>query len=324
MISKKSLIAVIIVIAVCVLAGFFVCGRKKNAPVVEKIVSPRYGDISVAISATGTVLPKNRLEIKPAIGGRVESILVLEGQPVRSGQILAWMSSTERAALIDAARAQGAQSVKYWEEAYRPIPIIAPISGTVIVRSIEPGQSVTEATPILVLSDRLIVRADVDETDIGRVKVGQPVVISLDAYPDVQTKGNVELISFESKTVNNVTMYEVDIIPEKVPAVFRSGMTSNVDIIEKTDNHSLLLPVEAVYTEKQASYVWYMKNANGAPVKKTVKTGVTDDRNVEILSGLAEGDRVAVIADTSLKLDAKNSTNPFMPARKEKKSSGQR
>jgi macrolide-specific efflux system membrane fusion protein len=134
----------------------------------------------------------------------------------------------------------------------------------------------------------------------------------------------VELISFESKTVNNVTMYEVDIVPVKVPDVFRSGMTANVDIIEKTDSNSLLLPVEAVYTENQTNYVWLVKNRNSASVKRTVRTGVTDDRNVEILSGLTDADSVAVIADTSLKLEAKNSTNPFMPARKDRKSSGQK
>jgi membrane fusion protein, macrolide-specific efflux system len=320
MINKKIIIIAAFIILIATVVIFkLACGNGGDKQTISRIVSPEYGSINVSISATGTVLPKNRLEIKPAISGRVEKILVSEGQSVRSGQILAWMSSTERAALIDAARAQGARSVKYWEEAYRPIPIIAPISGTVIVRSVEPGQSATEATAILVLSDRLIVRADVDETDIGGVKVGQPVIINLDAYPDVQTRGKVELISFESKTVNNVTMYEIDIIPEKVPAVFRSGMTSNVNIIQKTDEHALLLPADAVYSENRGSYVWLVKDKNSTPVKRELKIGISDERNVEVLSGITEKDRVAVMTETTLKLDAKNSTNPFMPNRKKTK-----
>lgn len=320
MISKnKSFTVITIIVLACVAGAFLLCGKKKSVLSVERIVSPAYGEIHVSISATGTVLPRNRLELKPAINGRVEKILVAEGQTVRSGQILAWMSSTERAALIDAARTQGAQSVRYWEEAYKPIPVIAPISGTVIDRSIEPGQSVTTASPILVLSDRLIVRADVDETDIGRVKKGQAVIIKLDAYPEVSAKGTVELISFESKIVNNVTMYEVDIIPDHVPEVFRSGMTSNVDIVEKTNERALLIPVEAVYTEKSASYVWFMKNKNSAPVKRTVSTGITDESRTEIRSGLMENDLVAVMADTTLDLEAKKTGNPFMPSEKKKK-----
>ena len=52
------------------------------------------------------------------------------------GQILAWMSSTERAALMDAARSKGPEEVSRWEELYRPTPILAPIRGTVISRNI--------------------------------------------------------------------------------------------------------------------------------------------------------------------------------------------
>ena len=65
------------------------------------------GGLQVSILATGAVSPENRLEIKPPIAGRVEQVLVEEGQMVKKGDILAWMSSTERAAVLDAARAQG-------------------------------------------------------------------------------------------------------------------------------------------------------------------------------------------------------------------------
>lgn len=59
------------------------------------------GDISITIKSTGTVQPENRLEIKPPIAGRIESVLVKEGERVRRGQVLAWMSSTERAAVLE-------------------------------------------------------------------------------------------------------------------------------------------------------------------------------------------------------------------------------
>ncbi|MEJ2744425.1 MAG: efflux RND transporter periplasmic adaptor subunit [bacterium] len=203
-------------------------------------------DIRSIISTTGEVQPQNRLELKPPIGGRVEEILVEEGDRVKVGQILAWMSSTDRAALLDAARSQGEEALEYWREAYKATPLISPIDGDVIVRAVEPGQTVTSATAVLVLSDRLIVNAQVDETDVGRVRVGQRAVVSLDAYPDVKAPSKVDHISYESKIVNNVTIYEVDVLPERVPDVFRSGMSAVVEIIEASKEDVLCLPLEAV------------------------------------------------------------------------------
>jgi macrolide-specific efflux system membrane fusion protein len=320
MINKKRTIVILAVCAAVILViAVIVIKKKDKAEVISRIIKPHYGTIQVAIAATGTVLPYNRLEIKPQVNGRMESVLVQEGQKVRTGQILGWMSSTERAALIDAARMQGAGSLKYWEEAYKPIPIVAPIYGTVIVRAIEPGQAVVSTTAILVLSDRLIVKADVDETDIGRVKKGQIANISLDAYPDVKVRGRVDLIEYESKIVNNVTMYQVNIIPDTVPAVFRSGMTADVSIIEKIREKVLMVPSDAVINENQKNYVWVITDDKNKPEKKEIQTGVSDDQNVEVVSGIRENYNIAVMAQKSISLDAKKSSNPFVPTRKKAK-----
>ncbi len=188
------------------------------------------------------MLPQNRLEIKPPINGRIDEVKVLEGEKVTIGQTLALMSSTERAALLDAARAQGEESFNYWQQVYNSIPLIAPINGQVIVRAVEPGQTVTSSDTIIVLSDQLIVKAQVDETDIGKVKVDQSATISLDAYPEIKVKGKVNHISYESQVVNNVTIYEVDVIPERIPTVFRSGMSANIDIITTSKENALTIP----------------------------------------------------------------------------------
>src|SRR6185436_13241208 len=101
------------------------------------------------------------------------------GDWVKKGQILAWLSSSERAALLDAARARGPEEVKKWEELYKPTPMLAPIAGTLIARNFEPGQGVNASDGVLVLSDRLIVRANVDETDIAQLRVGQAARLTL-------------------------------------------------------------------------------------------------------------------------------------------------
>jgi macrolide-specific efflux system membrane fusion protein len=271
--------------------------RERDAGEVMREIRPKYGSIRTTIATIGTVQPQNRLEIRPPISGRVERVLVREGDAVRAGQILAWMSSTERAALLDAARAQGEEALQYWEDAYKPTPLIAPINGKVIVRAVEPGQTVTITNAIVVLSDRLIVKAQVDETDIGKVRIGQEAVIGLDAYPEISVRGTVDHISHESKVVNNVIMYEVDVLPERVPAVFRSGMSANVDIAEKTRTNVLLVPREAVITEAGGSFVLVREGERGGPVRRRVELGVSDDANVEVLAGLGPDDRVVITSD---------------------------
>jgi len=287
--------------------------QKKSPNEIVKEINPVIGSIKTFISSTGTVLPKNRLEIKPPVNGRIERILVKEGDKVKTGDILAWMSSTERAALLDAARGKGEQAVSYWEEAYKPIPLIAPIDGEVIVATTQPGQTVTTSDAVVVLSDRLIVKAQVDETDIGKIVLNKKAVISIDAYPDTEINAVVDHIYYESKTVNNVTVYEVDLVPEEIPKFFRSGMNASVDFIDQSADNVLLIPVEAVYKEKENSYVLVKQNKGSEPVRAVVKLGISDDKNVEALSGVTKYDRIIVKSKTySIPKDTRGK-NPFMP-----------
>lgn len=105
-VNKKWKIVIVILIAVIVSMVFIKKKETKGGSEDFTIVTPEIGSIYSAISTTATVQPRNRLEIKPPINGRIEKILVKEGENVKAGQIVAWMSSTERAALLDAAMAQ--------------------------------------------------------------------------------------------------------------------------------------------------------------------------------------------------------------------------
>ncbi len=287
---------------------------RQSAQEVIREISPRIGSIETRISTTGTVLPKNRLEIKPPVAGRIESILVKEGETVKKGQTLGWLSSTERAALLDAAQGQGEEKLKYWQEVYKAIALVAPIDGEVIVATVQPGQAVTTGDAALVLSDRLIVRAQVDETDIGKVKVGQEAVISLDAYPDAQIRATVDHIYFESETINNVTIYKVDLLPQESSAFFRSGMNATIDFIILKKDDALLLAEEAVIGENNGNYV-LVKNGREF-VKRPVSLGLTQDKSVEIVSGLSADD-IVVIRSKKYSLPGASSVgkNPFLPAR---------
>jgi macrolide-specific efflux system membrane fusion protein len=320
MLKTRSIVVIsIVAISLAMVFLFFRVRRNTNSQLTTKEIHPVVGDIRLTVITTGVVEPQNRLEIKPSINGRVEEIIVREGDKVKKGQILARMSSTERAALVDAARSQGDKAREYWEEVYKQTPIISPIYGEVIVRSIEPGQTVTTNDALLVLSDRLIVNAQFDETDIGRVSVGQDAVIALDAYPNVKIKGIVDHIAYESELINNVNIYDVDILPEKVPAFFRSGMSANIEVVEKKREGVILIPVEAVNQYEGKAYVTVRTRPANASEERVVEIGLSDEKSVEVVSGLTTAD-ILIVQDQTYSLKKKPSgTNPFFPFRGKKK-----
>lgn len=315
---KKKKVFVTIAVAAFIVIVALLWGRNGSKGTVYEEITVTRGDIQPSILSTGTVSPENRLEIKPPIAGRIDSVLVEEGDVVTKGEMLVKMSSTERAALLDAAQAQGRDELKRWEAYYKPAPIMAPIDGTIIVRSVESGQTVTSSDVILVMSDRLTVKARVDETDIAKIALKQKADIILDAYPDEIIPGQVDKIAYDSKTVNNVTTYIVDVLPDETPEAMRSGMTANVNFYLESKNGVLFVPTNTVHMKDDRSYVLvFPKNRVGQPIEKDVKTGVTDGNKVEITSGLEEGEKV-LIEKMKWRGGRSDKTNPFFPSRPKK------
>ncbi|RYZ97540.1 MAG: efflux RND transporter periplasmic adaptor subunit, partial [Proteobacteria bacterium] len=274
------------------------------------------------ILSTGLVKPENKLEIKPPIAGRVESVLVKEGAKVRKGQTLAWMSSTERAAMLDAATARGPEELKKWEELYRPTPILAPINGTIIQRNVESGQTFATNDAVLVMSDRLTIKAQVDETDLAQIKLGQKATIGLDAYAGDQIRGTVDQIAYDATTVNNVTTYVVDVLPDSTPPHMRSGMTANVTFVVNAREDVLTVPADAIKVEEGKMVILVEDPQTKQPVKRVVQVGATDGKKTEILEGLKEGEPVMVVSFSGLGERKANAANPFMggpPNRAKKK-----
>lgn len=292
-------------------AGFYFL-RPKGEISQYKVVQAKRGTIVQKIQSTGTVSPQNRLEIKPPVPGRIDQILVKEGDVVQKGKVLAWISSNERAALMDAVRTQGKDEIKRWENLYKPTPVVAPISGTIILRNVETGQSFSNTDPIFVMADRLTVKAQVDETDIAFIKLNQSANFILDAYPDKSIEGKVVHLAYDATLTNNVTTYEVDILPIDPPEFLRSGMTSNVSVeVEKKEN-VIRIPSIAVQTTEEGQMV--LTGTEEKPRGILVETGLDDGKFIEIRNGLLEGEYVLVKQSASLKKNS-GSGSPFMPNR---------
>lgn len=275
------------------------------------IISPAYEAITQTVTTTGIVTPRNRLQIQPPVAGRLEQMLVKEGQLVKAGAPLAVMSSTDRATLMDAARGQGDKEWKYWQDVYKPIQLVAPMDATVIVATLQPGQVVATTDPIVVLSDELIVQAQVDETDISKIKPGQDASVTLDSFPDDPFDAQVEHIYYESVVSSNVTVYKVDLKVLDTPDFLRSGMNAQVAFDVESKEKALVLPAESINLSSGHPTVTILDD-EGKQQSVSVETGITTDKLVEVVSGLTPDSKV-VVKSKKLNLGKAEGKNPFMP-----------
>lgn len=303
-------VAIILPAIVFVAVVYYFWTKNNSDETVYRSVPVTRGTLDLTILATGTVQPQNRLDIKAPVPGRMEKVLVEEGQQLHQGQIIAWMSSSERAALLDAARAKGEAEYKRWSELYLATPIVAPITGSLITRNVEPGQTFTSADAIFTMSDRLTVKAQVDETDISQINLKEKAEIILDAYPNEKIMATVDKIAFDAKTISNVTTYIVDVLPEKTPDFMRSGMTANVTFFAESLKDVLLIPNEAIKVQEGRTIV-NVKDAEGHPRPQEIQVGLSDGKKTAVLEGLTE-DNIVLITEVNLGA-TKRQKNPFSP-----------
>ncbi len=304
---KKSLW--IGIAALVVLVGFYIFrirnGNNVDQPMYETVRVQRQ-DLEVKVLSTGTIQPHTRVAVTSPVNGRIDRIEVDEGEMVKEGDVLAWISSEERVALLDAARSELEEAQEHGdqemlkeakmayeiaERAYKAVPLTNSISGEVINRSCEPGQNVSIQTVLFVISDRLVAGVEVDEADIGKIKPDQDARIVLDAFPDEQVQAKVTKISREGRIVSNVVVYDVMVEPENVPPYWSSGMTANVEFVTEAKSNVLTIPKSAVKEEEDRRFVLVLEE-NLKP--RRVKVGISDGKTIEITEGLMEGETVVV------------------------------
>lgn len=284
--------------------------HKKTEPVEEITVAIERFQTSVAES--GTVQPEHKISIMAQIAGRIDKIMVEEGKSVRRGQIIAWMSSTDRAALLDSAASQGKKALDSLIDVYKPTPIIAPTSGVIINTNVVEGQTVAGAASLFDLSDRLVVVSDVDETDLGKISVGQKAIVKVDSFADRPVNATVTKIAHASVTKNSINVYEVQLDLEKVPDEFRAGLTASVYFAQQDIENALLLPAWVAEGRENFETTLKVKREGAAPEIRTVKFGTSNGQKVLVKEGLQAGEVVLVEKQKVLSGGSK-STNPFAP-----------
>ena len=186
-------------------------------------------------------------------------------------------------------------------ERLRDTTVLAPIDGIVAERLVQPGQiiasginNVSGGTRILSLLDlsKVFVRAQVDESDIAKIKEGQYTNISLDAHPGRQFEGIVRRVAIRGKIESNIVSFEVRIeVISKNKLLLKPQMTANIEILALEKENVLTLPVEAVRRKRRQNFVLIQSDKQNSELRE-IKIGASNGRLVEVLQGLKEGEKV--------------------------------
>jgi RND family efflux transporter MFP subunit len=193
-----------------------------------------------------------------------------------------------------------AKNAEYSRKQLDKARLSAPMDGLVVTISADEGDTVpsptlaTKTVFYLIDTSALELKVDVDEIDLPGVKLGQKAVISIDALPDLKIEGKVTYISPVPTPATGVVLYRTTIAFQPPPnSPLRAGMSASADIVLKERENVLLVPERAV-TEKDGKPVVKVIAANGQSQDKEVVTGITDGFDIEIVSGLSEGETVVV------------------------------
>ena len=177
----------------------------------------------------------------------------------------------------------------------------SPIKGTVISLTSQQGETVAAglaAPTLIVVTDlsRLEVEAYVDETDIGKVKLGQTATVTVDAFPGKTFTGKVFKSAAGSTIQEGVITYDVSVSINDPTQSLRPDMTANITIQTGHLSNVLTIPAVAVQTTVNGSFVKLAKKVNGQTQISLdpVKIGGTDGVNVQVLSGLTQGQQIVL------------------------------
>ena len=390
------LIAAALVVAAA--AGAYWSLRPTN-PVVYITAPAHRADLTVEISATGTLQPITQVDVSSQLSGVVRTVNVQENQEVRQGDVLASLDTDKLSAQVDSAKAsvdaaqaqvadakaslaqaeqtfsrsnrlasqgtvsgqnldtartardraaiavQSAQAALAIAEANLKLQqtdlshavIYAPISGMVLTRNVDPGQTVAsslQAPVLFVIAEdlkRMELQAAVDEADVGSVKIGQKADFTVDAYPDRIFHAAISDINYASTTTDGVVTYTADLIVDNSDLALRPGMTATVSVITQQIKDAVTVPNAAFrfrppateartgrsfsltslfmprfrHSEPRTEHpapngmrtLYVLKDGVPSPVKG--KAGSTDGERTQIVSGIEPGAKVVTGASQS-------------------------
>jgi len=272
---KKWIITIVVLVLVIGGGSWFYFSKKQNQNQVMAVTNPvtsvQKGKLQVQISGSGSVESASSEDVKASSNATVDEVLVSANETVSKGQELVTFTDGSD-------------------------PITAPIKGTVTSLTVESGDRLNGGTVLAHITNYkdLQTTVKIDELDISKIKKGQTAEVTANAFPDTTFAGKVTDIAEEGDVSNGVSTFDVTVHLTS-PKNLKVGMTTEAKILTASKDNVLYVPVEAVHTNGNQKFVM-VKSSDGQTTSQIVKTGINNDSNVEITSGLQEGDVVQLPA----------------------------
>lgn len=188
--------------------------------------------------------------------------------------------------------------------------LVAPYDGIISILNAKPGTAsfgvggsgATSNSVAMVISDlsTLFVDITVDETDIGKIQVGQPVQVTLNALPNVTVTGKILRVTQTANTSATVITYVVRVTLDKTDAPIKAGMSANATVIVSQVPNALRVPNNFLRVNNTTGQTTvYLVNPDGTLTLVPVKTGVQGSDYTEVTDGLYEGETIALVSSTT-------------------------
>ena len=357
----KTFLKILVVFAILGIFGYtlyYLWNKSKEKPVVYKTDMPAYKNIVKKTVATGSVVPRKEIEIKPVVSGIISELYVEEGQMVKKGDLIAkirlipnMINLNNAVSRVDQAKInledakrnydrqlellkkgviakadfdsyetkyniakeelqtakENLQLIKEGQIKKKGAPtntlVRSTISGMVLDIPVEIGNQVIEAnnfnagTTIATVADMndMIFKGKIDETEVGKIKLGMPLILTIGAIDNTKFDAVLTKIAPKGVEENGAIQFEIEAdVKLKNNQFIRSGYSANADIVLDRAEHVLSIPEKLLHFEGDSVTYVEVETAPQKFEKKTIKTGLSDGINIQVLSGINKKDKIQV------------------------------
>ncbi|RPJ78418.1 MAG: efflux RND transporter periplasmic adaptor subunit [Alphaproteobacteria bacterium] len=356
---KKVLKILLLVVVLGAIGGtmFFLYQKSKKKPVVYEIKSPFISNVVKKTVATGSVVPRKEIDIKPQVSGIVEEIFIEAGNRVKKGDLIArvtiipnmvelnnaesrlnkakinfedsklvyerqkkvyeqgvipeaefqqfrlsYMNALEEQETAEANLQLIKEGVSKKSGAATNTLIRSTIEGMVLDVPVEVGNSVIESntfnegTTIASVADmgEMIFEGKVDETEVGKLRLGMPLILSIGAIEEEKFDAELEYISPKGKEENGAIQFEIKAdVKLKNNSFIRAGYSANADIVLDRKDSVMVIPESLIKFEREGDSA-YVEIETQPQIfeKRYIKTGLSDGVNIEVKDGIIISDKL--------------------------------